>query len=230
MLLGRAAEALEHYEHALAFCEKMQSPPLMEACRTRRASALERLRVGTETGVRRPPPRRGPTLSFEMLREEESWEIRAESKPAFRLKHSKGLAYLQQLLARPTHEFHVLDLAGLDDHAGSATPVLDPRAKQQYRDRVQHVRDELVEAEARADTVYASKLREELERISEQLASAVGLHGRDRKMSSTVERTRINVQRCLKDAIERIAGADPELGRYLSATVKSGTYCVFKPL
>jgi hypothetical protein len=34
----------------------------------------------------------------------------------------------------------------------------------------------------------------------------------------------------LKDAIGRIAAADPALGRYLSAAIKSGTYCAYRPL
>jgi non-specific serine/threonine protein kinase len=66
--------------------------------------------------------------------------------------------------------------------------------------------------------------------VAEQLAGAVGLGGRDRRAASDVERTRINVQRRLKDAIERIAAADPVLGRYLAAAVKTGTTCVFQPL
>jgi hypothetical protein len=45
-----------------------------------------------------------------------------------------------------------------------------------------------------------------------------------------VERMRINVQRRLKDALERIAELSPELGRYLEACVKTGTYCSFTPL
>jgi hypothetical protein len=38
------------------------------------------------------------------------------------------------------------------------------------------------------------------------------------------------VQRRLKDVLERITAANPTLGRYLSAAVKTGTYCVYEPL
>lgn len=47
--------------------------------------------------------------------------------------------------------------------------------------------------------------------------------------ASSVERARINVQRRVKDAIASIADCDPELGRYLTATMKTGTYCSFTP-
>jgi hypothetical protein len=45
-----------------------------------------------------------------------------------------------------------------------------------------------------------------------------------------VERARTNVQRRLKDAIRRIAEHDASLGRYLHATVRTGTYCVYRPV
>ncbi len=67
-------------------------------------------------------------------------------------------------------------------------------------------------------------------KLAEQLASAVGLGGRDRKAASNVERARVNVQRRLKDAIRRIAEHDAALGRYLDATVRTGTYCVYRPV
>ena len=41
------------------------------------------------------------------------------------------------------------------------------------------------------------------------------------------ERARVNVQRRLKDAIARIAEADPVLGAFLGKAVRTGTYCRF---
>ena len=58
----------------------------------------------------------------------------------------------------------------------------------------------------------------------------MGLGGRDRKLGSHVERARINVQRRLRDAIQRIEEHDPALGRYLAATVKTGVFCSFTPV
>jgi hypothetical protein len=84
-----------------------------------------------------------------------------------------------------------------------AGAVLDDRAKQAYRRRVEDLEDQLAEAEWMGDRGRASRAREELEAVAEQLASAVGLGGRDRKAASNVERARVNVQRRLKDAIRR---------------------------
>jgi hypothetical protein len=98
------------------------------------------------------------------------------------------------------------------------------------RRRVEELEDQLDEAERLGDRGRASRAREELETVAEQLASAVGLGGRDRKAASNVERARVNVQRRLKDAIRRIAEHDAALGRYLDATVRTGTYCVYRPV
>ena len=73
-------------------------------------------------------------------------------------------------------------------------------------------------------------LQKGIGKIEKQLARAVGLGGRDRKAASNVERARVNVQRRLKDAVRRIAEHDGALGRYLDATVRTGTYCVYRPV
>jgi hypothetical protein len=33
----------------------------------------------------------------------------------------------------------------------------------------------------------------------------------------------------IKDAIRRIGDADPELGRHLSRSIRTGTFCVYDP-
>jgi len=140
------------------------------------------------------------------------------------------MEYLDHLLRSPGRELYVLVLAGADEAPEDAGAVLDDRAKQAYRRRVEDLEDQPAEAERLGDRGRASRAREELEAVAEQLASAVGLGGRDRKAASNVERARVNVQRRLKDAIRRIAEHDAALGRYLDATVRTGTYCVYRPV
>jgi hypothetical protein len=152
------------------------------------------------------------------------------SAPSFRLKHSKGLVYLNELLAHPGQELHVLVLAGMDHGAGDAGPVLDARAKAAYKDRLDDLQEELAEADKLNDPGRATRAREELEALATQLAGAVGLGGRDRRAASDAERARINVQRRLKDAIDSISACDADLGRYVAAAVKTGTYCSYTPL
>jgi non-specific serine/threonine protein kinase len=163
-------------------------------------------------------------------REGDVWAVSTGTGAPFRVKHAKGMGYLDQLLRSPGREVYVLVLAGADEAPEDAGEVLDDRAKQAYRRRVEDLEDQLAEAERLGDRGRADRAREELEAVAEQLASAVGLGGRDRKAASNVERARVNVQRRLKDAIRRIAEHDAALGRYLDATVRTGTYCVYRPV
>jgi hypothetical protein len=173
----------------------------------------------------------GPVeASFAVSRDGDVWAVRSGTGASFRVKHAKGMDYLDHLVRSPGREVYVLVLAGADEAPEDAGAVLDDRAKQAYRRRVEDLEDQLAEAERLGDRGRASRAREELEAVAEQLASAVGLGGRDRKAASNVERARVNVQRRLKDAIRRIAEHDAALGRYLDATVRTGTYCVYRPV
>jgi hypothetical protein len=172
-----------------------------------------------------PPASVTPTLR----RDQEVWTLETPGGRTLRFKDSKGFAYLERLLGQPAQDVHVLELIGAEA-AGDAGPILDERAKSQYRDRLTELGGELTEAERFHDGARATSLREEIDALTHELAGAVGFGGRDRRAASDVQRVRINVQRCLKDALDRVAEADPALGRYLAATVKTGTYCSFKPL
>src|SRR5262249_8233740 len=44
-----------------------------------------------------------------------------------------------------------------------------------------------------------------------------------------LERARLAVTKAIRAALARIQGADPELGRYLTATVRRGYGCVYRP-
>jgi hypothetical protein len=189
----------------------------------RTLGSLSALYDGLE--VRLTSPAKVPTLR----REQEVWTIETPEGRTLRFKDAKGFVYLDLLFCQPERELHVLEIIGVDI-AGDAGPVLDERAKAEYRERLAALREELAEAERFHDGLRASRAGEELEALTTELARAVGLGGRDRRIASDVQRARVNVQRCLKEVLKSIAKADPTLGRYLAATIKTGTYCSFKPL
>lgn len=228
LLLGHDAEAVHHYDAAIAFAEKLRAPALVEPCRRGRQQAL------ASTVSRPAPPEARPAapaaLAIELRRNGDLWSITTPGEAVRHLKHQKGLVYLEALLTRPGRAVHVLELAGVEHLTGDAGELLDPRAKLEYRRRLEDLGEALAEAERFADTRRAAAARAEIDALAEQLAQAVGLGGRDRRAASEVERTRVNVQRRLKDAIQRIGALDPALGRYLAATVQTGTYCVYQPL
>ena len=170
------------------------------------------------------------------------WTIAFEGD-GFRIKDSKGIAYLARLLVRPGQEFHALDLAGsraanpapsalgelrvgTEDGAG---PMLDEAAKAAYRARVEELRSEIAQGEEWNDTERAAQARAELEALTSELAAAVGLGGRDRQSASATERARVSVTRAIRSAIDRVSAESPALGNHLEATIRTGTYCSYTP-
>lgn len=167
--------------------------------------------------------------------EGELWTIAYEGA-AFRLRDTKGLHHIAALLGEPGRERHALELAGGEDDAGAypraagrAGPVLDAEAKAQYRARLDEVTEELGDAERDNDGERVAHAEEERAALLEQLASAVGLGGRDRMAASDAERARVNVTRAIKGVLDRITEQSPALGEHLAATVRTGQYCVYAP-
>jgi len=110
-----------------------------------------------------------------------------------------------------------------------AYPMLDDKAKMQYRRRLADLQAELAEADHFNDTARATCLREEIDCIADQIAAATGLGGRDRPAATNVERARSAITKRVRDAIHRIAEVHPPLGSHLLARVKTGYFCSYNP-
>ena len=183
-----------------------------------------------------PPPPTG--ASFALALEGEYWTVTTKAGRTFRLKDSLGLQYLARLVAEPGREVHVLDLvaggrASGDDAAidlGDSGQLLDDEARADYRRRLDDLRESLAEAESFGDHARASRAREEIEFLGAELGRAVGLGGRARRSGSSAERARSAVQRRIKNAVQRLAEAAPELGPLLASSVRTGNFCVFRPV
>jgi hypothetical protein len=87
----------------------------------------------------------------------------------------------------------------------------------------------LERAEQHGDAKTSARLDAEQTALVRELARATGLGGRGRVAGSGTERARVNVQRRLKEAIGRVAEAEPALGSFLVSTIRTGTYCCFRP-
>jgi tetratricopeptide (TPR) repeat protein len=177
-------------------------------------------------------------------REGEYWAIAYEGD-AFRLKDSKGLRYLGRLLAEPGRELHALDLVAgeraseragdrvepglLSSALGDAGEVLDARAKAEYRSRLAELEQDAEEARALGDDERAARADAERDFIARELASALGLGGRDRRAASASERARVSVTRAIRAALARIPEQSPALSEHLDRTIRTGTFCSYVP-
>jgi hypothetical protein len=192
------------------------------------------------------PPGAHESSGGTLERQGDYWVMRLDGSEV-RLRESKGITYLAQLLANAGLEIHAVDLQsgenGRESSAVATDPelavraagsedagvVLDAEAKRRYRARVEELRDQIEEAERFNDLERASRAREELEFVGRELAAAVGIGGRDRKAASQAERARVNVTRALRGTVKRIADHDAALGGHLEASVQTGVFCVYAP-
>jgi tetratricopeptide (TPR) repeat protein len=176
-------------------------------------------------------------------REGEYWSVAFDGDP-FRVRDSKGMRHLAKLLASPGSEVHALELVDLrssgsvratlgDDlmsaNLGDAGPLLDTTTKAAYRERLQDIRRELVEAEEWNDPERVARLQVEERALVHELSAALGLGGRDRAAASASERARVSVTRAIRSALDRIGRQDPTLGDHFEATIRTGTFCSYVP-
>ena len=163
--------------------------------------------------------------------EGDTWLL-ALGDASLRMKDVLGVRYVARLVTDPEREIHALDLAGAggDETGGDAGEVLDENARAAYRRRLAELDEELREAESWNDGARVLRARTEMELLSSELARAVGLGGRSRRTGSAAERARIAVTRRIRDMIKRVSEQAPELGRYLENTIKTGTYCAYRPM
>lgn len=243
---GQVDEAARQLEAAAAAAGKTGDQPALDRVKELRGqlgAGAPALPVSEP-----PPPAEEPYARASLAREGDVWAFDYGGRTV-RVRHSKGLAYLAELLRSPGNEVHSLDLVRLDQPAPAASaspgaaaeldvrgageddagPVLDPTAKAAYRDRLESLSEEIEEAESFNDPERAARARQEMDFLAQELSGAVGLHGRDRKVGSSAERARVNVTRAIRSALGRVAEHDTELGQELEATIRTGTFCAHVP-
>ena len=218
----------QHFHSQLEQLEELDrlrrvfSPPIQPAHRVRRI----------------PGAHRGPELEGTFQREGEYWTVEYEQS-VLRLRDGKGMRILARLLADPGRPFAALDLERLGVPAdrsiiravasSDAGELLDEDARRAYRVRVAELGDRIEAAETEGKSDEAGLLREEMDFIVRELSRAFGLGGRSRRAGSIAERSRLNVVRAVRSAMQRISLADPVLGAHFIATIHTGTVCVYTP-
>lgn len=157
------------------------------------------------------------------------------------LRPMKGFEAIRYLLSRPGDAVPIVELGQIMDLAfrgevlldsayrGDAGPILDAEAKQEYRARLRELDRELDEAREFNDLGRVEELSRELEYLVGELRRAIGLGGRDRRISSASERTRIRVTNSIRAAIARIEQYRHGLGAHLRASIKTGAICSYRP-
>jgi predicted ATPase len=185
--------------------------------------------LGDDSAPRLPNQSTAPAPArYEIAHTGDLWELTYRSGPV-RVRDLKGLHDIARLLERPHAEIHCLELVGAATVAGDAGPALDERARREYQARIVELQTEIDDARAANDPVRAERAETELDRYVQQLSEAFGLGGRARATGSNSERARSAVTYRIRAAVKKIAEADPELGRHLDNTIRTGTWCSYQP-
>jgi tetratricopeptide (TPR) repeat protein len=166
------------------------------------------------------------------------WTIGCD-ETRLRLQHTKGLAYLAELVASPGIERHVIDLVdrvegvatdGVDRRRlGDAGELLDERGRAAYRRRIEELRSEIDHDLGIEDDDAAMAKQGELDALVGELSRAFGMGGEARRASSVAERARLNVTRALRAAVVKIADALPDAGGVLDRRLRTGLFCAYEP-
>jgi hypothetical protein len=198
------------------------------------------------------PPADGFDRDPVLEQEGDVWRVTYEGT-TIRIRHSRGMALLSHLLRHPGEELHVqaldalvpsagggnertsvnpdtLPADGMSFGLGDAGPVLDDRARADYRRRLAELQGELEDAERCNDPGRAVAARTEIEQLGDELRAATGLGGRARRASSDAERMRIAVTRRIRAAIEQLGKLHPGLGDHLERSVRTGFTCCYSPV
>jgi tetratricopeptide (TPR) repeat protein len=187
---------------------------------TGRVVEWERQRVAAEVS--------GTSSAVDVRQAGRAWQVIAGSRMV-EVRHSVGMTYLAELVRNPGVELSAVDLASRHELTADAQhdPVLDDRARKEYRQRVDELRAEIADADDDGDPERAARARLELDWLVDELSRITGLAGRARSFDDSAERARTSVQKAIKRALARISEADPFVGAAIRRRVVTGGRCVF---
>jgi hypothetical protein len=116
------------------------------------------------------------------------------------------------------------------DYLDNLGPLADVDTQRVYRNRMTELRKSIKEAKAANDDILARKHEQELQEIKRAMKEVTGLFGRLRDdPASHSEKARKAVSRTIHQALDQIAGAQPELGNHLTRSIEFGSFCVYRP-
>nr|MBX2874754.1 hypothetical protein [Saprospiraceae bacterium] len=161
------------------------------------------------------------------IKEGELWTLRFDGQEV-RLKEVKGYHDLVKLLAIPHQGIHCTDLMKATlIQKGEA--VFDDKAKKSYQRRISVLQASIEEAELLQQSEQLELLRREYDQLLDHLSQSMGIGGRARKVSGSIEKARTAVTWRIRSAIKKISQVHPTLGKHLKNTIKTGLVCEYTP-
>ncbi len=180
------------------------------------------------------PPRPAAPLAEELQEHSpvfrckgELWELVYDGKPV-QVAEVKGFLDIQKLLQNPGSALHCADLMGTALEEGGER-LFDDKAKKSYQKRILELQQEMEQAELEYNNQKLAHAQEEYDKLLDHLSKSLGLKGKVRQTGHPVEKARSAVTWRIRNAISKIENLHPELGRHLSVSIKTGTFCAYNP-
>jgi hypothetical protein len=162
------------------------------------------------------------------------------------MRDLKGFRHIEQLLARPGRELHVLHLMAAEERAlapnpgvraddgltaggVAGLPVLDDEALAAYRRRLADVDEDIDEASRMNDPARQALAERDREYLVAEITRAVGIGGRHRTTSDVTERARTAVARSIRYSLSRLDDHLPALSEHLARHIRTGGFCSYEP-
>ncbi|MDX1943291.1 MAG: tetratricopeptide repeat protein [Saprospiraceae bacterium] len=155
------------------------------------------------------------------------WSISFAGKQA-QLPELKGFHDIARLLAAPNQAIHCTELMGTQVIEKGET-VFDEKAKKAYQQRILSIQQELQEAEAAHHQDRIKVLQEEYDQLLDHLSKSLGLGGKTRKVSDSIDKIRSAVTWRIRNAVKKIAEVHPQLSKHLEISIKTGIFCEYTP-
>ncbi len=183
--------------------------------------------IGAGGVQRRPKNNVDLKLGNQLTKEGEFWKACFEGQEV-QLKEVKGYHDLVKLLATPHQGIHCTDLMKTTlIQRGEA--IFDEKAKKNYQNRIATLQAAIEEAELLQSTEQLERLRQEYDQVLDHLSQSVGIGGRARKVSGSIEKARTAVTWRIRSAIKKISQLHPALGKHLKNTIRTGLVCEYTP-
>ncbi|MEC7771973.1 MAG: tetratricopeptide repeat protein [Bacteroidota bacterium] len=155
------------------------------------------------------------------------WELQYNDE-TITIKDSKGLHDIAKLLQQPEEDFYCMDLMGAVLLDGGSQ-IIDDKAKSSYKQKILEKQIAISDAEEMGLYEKAEQEKEQLDILLSELSQSVGLSNKTRKTGSSIERARAAVTWRIRNAIKKIENAHPQLAKHLSNSIKTGSYCSYRP-
>jgi tetratricopeptide (TPR) repeat protein len=236
MALGNEhdAQAAVLLEQAIDVAQLLDLTTVTTRASALRSELLGRMQPGAAPPARSPDDTLSPNLNVFRC-DGEIYTIIYAGRTV-RMKDAKGLRYYGYLLRRPGVDVPAMELVAdaagggpchLERPPSDAGPILDGKARTQLRERRRALRGDLAEAEEHNDLGRAAAIREEIDRLEQQLRRAFGLGGRARNFGDLGDADRLKVTKGIGAVLEKLRRMHPALAHHLDTHVRTGRSCCY---